>query len=156
MSEKQLVTHPLTREGAAQAYPLVRELNGAGTLDEWLRFVERHLDRGQDGGVIVCERGGYIRGLFGWEVRLGVGDRRELLVRHFTVPGVLEPRAVVDALLDAVELLAERLHCAEIALELPMAASSHPAFAARGLVPGSIGLHRRLSRAQQRERPSDA
>ena len=144
MSEKQLVTHPLTREGAAQAYPLVRELNGAGTLDEWLRFVERHLDRGQDGGVIV------------WEVRLGVGDRRELLVRHFTVPGVLEPRAVVDALLDAVELLAERLHCAEIALELPMAASSHPAFAARGLVPGSIGLHRRLSRAQQRERPSDA
>jgi len=156
MSQKQLVTHPLTREGAAQAYPLVRELNGAGTLDEWLRFVERHLERGEEGGVIVCERGGYIRGLFGWEVRQGVGDRRELLVRHFTVPGVLEPRAVVDALLDAVDMLAERLHCAEIALELPMTASSHPAFAARGLVPGSIGLHRRLTEAQQRERPSDA
>lgn len=146
----------MTRERAAQAYPLVRELNGAGTLEEWLRFVDRHLGRGEEGGVIVCERGGYIRGLFGWEVRQGVSDRRELLVRHFIVPGVLEPRAVVDALLDAVDQLAVRVKCVEIALELPMEAGRHPAFAARGLVPGSIGLHRQLTEAQQRERPSDA
>ncbi len=156
MSEKQLVTHPLTRAGAAQAYPLVRELNGAGTLDEWLRFVDRHLGRGEEGGIVVCERGGYIRGLFGWEIRQGVGDRRELLVRHFTVPGVLEPRAVVDALLDAVDALAVQLRCVEIALELPMAASGHPAFAAHGLVPGSVGLHRRLSERQKLGRPADA
>ena len=146
----------MTLEGAAQAYPLVRDLNGAGTLEEWLRFVDRHLSRGEEGGIVVCERGDYIRGLFGWEVRQGVGDRRELLVRHFSVPGVLEPRAVVDALLDAVEMLAVRLKCVEIALELPMEAGRHPAFAARGLVPGSIGLHRQLSERQKRERQPDA
>lgn len=141
---------------AAQAYPLVRELSGAGTLAEWLRFADQHLGRGEHGGIIVCERDSYIRGLFGWEIGKGVGDQRLLVIRHFTVPGVLPSRDVIDALLDAIDTLAERLDCKEIRVEMPISGQVHPAFAERGLVPDSVGLHRRLDRSDRGRGRSDA
>lgn len=156
MTGKRLITRPLTAEMAAQAYPLVRELSGSGTLAEWLSFANQHLGRGEQGGIIVCERGAYIRGLFGWEMKKGVGDQRQLVIRHFSVPGVLPPSDVIDALLDAVDALADRLGCREIQVEMPMSVQLHPAFAEHGLVPGSVGLHRRLPRKNAPERKADA
>ncbi len=141
---------------AAQAYPLVRELSGAGTLADWLRFADQHLSRNDQGGIIVCERGAYIRGLFGWEIGKGVADQRLLVIRHFTVPGVLPSRDVIDALLDAIDTLAARLNCLEIRVEMPISGQVHPAFAERGLVPDSVGLHRRLDRDGRSRGRSDA
>lgn len=143
-------------EMAAQAYPLVRELSGAGTLADWLRFADQHLGRGEQGGIIVCERDSYIRGLFGWEIGKGVGDQRLLVIRHFTVPGVLPSRDVIDALLDAIDTLAGRLDCREIRVEMPISGQVHPAFAERGLVPDSVGLHRRLDKDDRSRGRSDA
>ena len=153
---KPLLTRPLTAEMAAQAYPLVRELSGAGTLADWLRFADQHLGRGEQGGIIVCERGAYIRGLFGWEIGKGVGDQRLLAIRHFTVPGVLPSRDVIDALLDAIETLAKRLECREITVEMPISTQLHPAFAERGLLPDSVGLHRLLGKSDRSRSRTDA
>lgn len=156
MVVKPLLTRPLTAEMAAQAYPLVRELSGAGTLADWLRFADQHLGPGGQSGIIVCERDTYIRGLFGWEIGKGVGDQRLLVIRHFTVPGVLPSRDVIDALLDAIDMLAERLDCREIRVEMPISGKVHPAFAERGLVPDSVGLHRRLDKVERGRGRSDA
>lgn len=145
MGTQTLVMRPLTAEMAAQAYPLVRDLTGAGTLEEWLRFTEQHLAQGDQAGVFVCQRGPYIRGLFGWEIKKGVGDQRQLVIRHFSVPGVLPASEIISALLDAVDALAERLDCREIHVEMPLSDRLHPAFAEHGLVPGSVGLHRHLA-----------
>jgi hypothetical protein len=153
---KPLLTRPLTAEMAAQAYPLVRELSGAGTLADWLRFADQHLGRGEQGGIIVCERGAYIRGLFGWEIGKSVGDQRLLVIRHFTVPGVLPSRDIIDALLDAIDTLADRLECREITVEMPISAQVHPAFAERGLVPDSVGLHRTLAGNDRNRGRTDA
>lgn len=145
MAPQTLVMRPLTPEMATQAYPLVRDLTGAGTLEEWLRFTEQHLAKGDQAGVFVCQRGPYIRGLFGWEIKKGVGDQRQLVIRHFSVPGVLPASEIISALLDAVDALAERLDCREIHVEMPLSDELHPAFAKHGLVPGSVGLHRHLA-----------
>lgn len=141
---------------AAQAYPLIRELSSAGTLAEWLRFAEQRLARGRESGVIICEREPYIRGLFGWEIVKNVSDRRLLVIRHFCVPGVLPPRDVMEALLDAIEALAQRLDCSEINVEMPLSAQLHPAFAERGLFPGSVGLYRHVVREHAAEGKLDA
>ncbi|MGE0154305.1 MAG: hypothetical protein AB7R90_16940 [Reyranellaceae bacterium] len=145
---------PLKLEMAAQAYPLVRELSGAGTLSEWLSFVEERLRLGEQRGVIVCQRDAYIRGLFGWEMEKGVGDQRLIIIKHFSVPGVLPPRDVIDALLDAIETLAKQLGCREIRVEMPISATLHPAFAEHGLLPGSVGLHRKLVDTGDLDKPN--
>jgi hypothetical protein len=153
MGDRTLVTRPLTAEMAAQAYPLVRELSGAGSLSEWLAFAREHLAKGEEGGVIVCERGSYIRGLFGWETDKGVGGQRQLVVRHFSVPSVLPSRDVIDALLDAIDVLAKKLACQEIHLDMPISGQLHPAFAEHGLLPGTVGLHRRISTYETQRKP---
>jgi hypothetical protein len=144
MATKPLVMRPLSTEMAAQAYPLVRDLPGAGTLEKWMSFIEQHLAQGDQAGVLICERGPYIRGLFGWETKKGVGDQRQLVIRHFSVPGVLPASDVINALLEAVDALADRLDCHEIQVEMPLSDKLHPAFAEHGLVFGSVGLHRHL------------
>lgn len=154
MTGKNLLIRPLTAELAAQAYPLVRELSGAGTLSEWLSFVQERLDRADQGGIIVCQRGPYIRGLFGWEMDKGVNGQSQLVIKHFSVPGVLPPRDVIDALLDAIDTLAQRMGCRGIQVEMPISAGLHPAFAEHGLVPGSVGLHRDLAYQAAAQKPN--
>jgi hypothetical protein len=152
MAIKPLVMRPLTAEMAAQAYPLVRDLTGAGTLEKWLSFTEQHLAQGDQAGIMVCEREPYIRGLFGWETKKSVGDQRQLVIRHFSVPGVLPASEVIGALLDAIDALAERLNCREIHIDMPLSDKIHPAFAEHGLVPGSVGLHRRIGETSTKKR----
>ena len=145
MTGKRLITRPLTTESAAQAFPLIREVSGAGTLAEWLHFAQERLKGGKQTGVIVCERGPYIRGLFGWETEQGVGGQRKLVVQHFSVPGAWPPGDVIEALLDAIDTLALQLGCREIHVEMPISSQLHPAFAKHGLEPGSVGLYRKLN-----------
>jgi hypothetical protein len=148
MTGKTLITRPLTAESAAQAFPLIREVSGAGTLSEWLLFAQERLQGGEQTGVIVCERGPYIRGLFGWETGQGVGGQRRLIVQHFSVPGAWPPGDVIEALLDAIDTLAIQLGCREIHLEMPISDRLHPAFAKHGLLPGSVGLYREIDRTE--------
>jgi hypothetical protein len=145
MTGKRLITRPLTAETAAQAFPLIREVSGSGTLAEWLHFAHERLESGEQTGVIVCERGPYIRGLFGWEMEKGVGGQRKLVVQHFSVPGAWPPGDVIEALLDAIDTLALQLGCREIHVEMPISSQLHPAFAKHGLLPGSVGLYRKVS-----------
>jgi hypothetical protein len=117
-------------------------------LSEWLQFAQERLQGGEHTGVIVCERGPYIRGLFGWEAETGVGGQRKLVVQHFSVPGAWPPSDVIEALLDAIETLALQLGCREIHVEMPISSQLHPAFAKHGLLPGSVGLYRKVTGTQ--------
>ena len=156
MTGKKLITRPLTAETAAQAFPLIREVSGSGTLAQWLHFAQERLESGEQAGVMVCERGPYIRGLFGWEMEKGVGGQCKLVVKHFSVPGAWPPGDVIEALLDAIDTLALQFGCPEIHVEMPISSQLHPAFAKHGLLPGSVGLYHKVNETHRSSKKPDA
>lgn len=136
---------PLTVEQAARAYPLVREIPGAGSLQDWMRFV-KELTSGAEGeaGVMVCEGDKYIRGLFGWRVCRDLACRRELQIKHFAAFGMLSARHVIDTMLDAVDVLADNLGCHHVMIEAPVGSPHVAAFTEKGHTVTAVGMRRRV------------
>jgi len=111
---------PLGPEGIDQAYPIVHTQYPALSLDNWRHYAQDLIVGDTPArGVMTAQHGGYIRGLFcHWPDRsLMHGDL--LVVDNFTVMDMFDSTGAVNALIEAMESMAERFRCCAIHTLLP-------------------------------------
>ncbi len=106
-----LRTAQLASERVVQAYPLIREVAPNLSLAEWVDFARplsaQKGDTGGCRGIIIAERSRYIRGLFIYEVNPELSHGRTLFARNIIVLDLVQRDAVAEALVDAMERLAQ-------------------------------------------------
>jgi len=125
---------------AGPAYPLVRDVLGAGSLEAWLDFVEARQGVGDDCGVMAVKREGYIRGIFAWRLIRDLASDPVLAVDFFVVSDTLLHQSATCALLDGLEGLARQLGAKAIAADLEPGSDVMMHFHKRGFVVTSVGL----------------
>jgi len=118
-------TGSLDPDRIAQAYPVVREVDGALTLERWSEFVLSMV--GDEGkidwprGIIVADLDGYIRGMFTYHVMPDLHHGRTLVVRNFAVLQMVARKRLADSLLEVVDELARAHRCNAIHAYVPPA-----------------------------------
>jgi hypothetical protein len=105
----------LPPEQLLAVYPLVRETMPALTPGAWLRFA-RQLAGGKragQAGIVAAWRQGrnFPCGMFCYRVDNDLLHERVLVAEHFVAVDLLEPQAVLSALLAELEAMAARLQC---------------------------------------------
>lgn len=147
---------PLGPKQIDQAYPVVQSILPDLDVNVWREFAEQVGARPEDqAGIITVQNRGYIHGLFSYAVEPHLIHQRQLLIGNFFVLDLFNPRAVAEALIDAVEALAARLRCRAIhtALPKPMGEAAAPQdwvldrFRARGHVLENTTLFKELPKA---------
>lgn len=105
----------LSRDQVRSVYPLIRETVPTLDLPSWLRFARQLTGSRRVGqcGIIVARREGrtFPCGLFCFRVEEDLKLGRTLVADHFVAVDLLEPGAVVAALVEELEGLAKRLGC---------------------------------------------
>lgn len=96
-------------------YPLVREATPSLEPASWLRFARQLIGarRAGQGGIVAVWRQGrsYPCGLFCYRVDDDLLRGRVLVAEHFVAVDLLDPQAVLAALVEELEHLALRLGC---------------------------------------------
>ncbi len=109
-------------------YPLIREAIPALSLPAWLRFARqlgaaRKASGGKasggkpcQAGIVAATRAGrpFPCGLFCYRVDHELGRGRVLIAEHFVAVDLLDPSAVLAALVAELEALGSRLDCTAI------------------------------------------
>ncbi len=119
---RSLETRPLTPERVAQAFPLIQTAFPTVSLEDWRDFATppARAQRQSDGGIItVVSEQGYIVGLCCYRVAQDFQHGAVLMADHFLILDLLDQKAVVRALADAVESLARERRCTAIHTSLP-------------------------------------
>ena len=97
------------------AYPLIREALPSLDLAGWLRFTRQTAAARRAGraGVVAARRIGrpYPCGLFCYRVDQDLEKGRVLIAEHFVAVDLLEPAAVLAALVAELDRLGARLGC---------------------------------------------
>ncbi|MFI4982912.1 MAG: hypothetical protein ACHQIO_21385 [Nevskiales bacterium] len=105
----------LSRDQVRSVYPLIREAVPTLDLPSWLRFARQLTGSRRVGqcGIIVARREGrtFPCGLFCYRVAEDLKLGKTLVADHFVAVDLLEPGAVVAALVEALDGLAKRLGC---------------------------------------------
>lgn len=111
---------PLGPKQIDQAYPVVQSIIPDLDVSVWRDFAEQIGARPEDqAGIITVQNKGYIHGLFSYAIEPHLLHGRLLLIDNVFVLDLFNPRAVAEALLDAVDGLAARLTCGAIQTTLP-------------------------------------
>lgn len=109
------VTEVLSREQIRSVYPLIREAVPSIDLASWLRFAQQLTAPRRAGqcGVIVARRGhrAFPCGLFCYRVEADLQLGKVLIAEHFVAIDLLDPGAVLAALVEELDALAKRLGC---------------------------------------------
>ncbi len=105
----------LSRDQVRSVYPLIREAVPTLDLPSWLRFARQLTGSRRVGhcGIIVARREGrtFPCGLFCYRVAEDLKLGKTLVADHFVAVDLLDPGAVVAALVEELEGLAKRLGC---------------------------------------------
>src|SRR6516165_9315194 len=105
----------LSRDQIRSVYPLVREAFPTLDLAAWLRFARQLTGprRGGQCGIIAARREGraFPSGLFCYRVEDDLKLGKVLIADHFVAVDLLEPGAVLTALVEELDGLAKRLGC---------------------------------------------
>jgi len=105
----------LPRDQIRAVYPLVREAFPTLDLAAWLRFARQLTGprRGGQCGIIAARRENraFPCGLFCYRVEDDLQLGKVLIADHFMAVDLLEPAAVLAALVEELDLLAKRLGC---------------------------------------------
>jgi hypothetical protein len=105
----------LSRDQIRSVYPLVREAVPTIDLVTWLRFAWQltRTRRGARCGIIVARREARLfpSGLFCFRVEDDLQLGRILIADHFVAVDLLDPGAVLAALVGELDRLAKRLDC---------------------------------------------
>jgi hypothetical protein len=108
----------LSREEIMAVYPLVREAVPTLDLPSWLRFARRLTGsrRGEQCGIVAASREGrtFPSGLFCYRVQDDLTLGRVLVADHFVAIDLLDPGAVLAALVEQLDELAHRLGCTAV------------------------------------------
>lgn len=103
---------------ARSVYPLIREAVPGLDLAAWLKFA-RQLTvtrKNAQSGIVVARRAGrpFPCGLFCYRVDHDLERGKVLSAEHFVAVDLLEPDAVLAALVNELEALGSRLGCAAV------------------------------------------
>jgi hypothetical protein len=105
----------LTRDRIRSVYPVIREAVPTLDLPSWLRFARQLAGprRGNQGGIIAARRAGRVfpSGLFCYRVEDDLKLGKVLIADHFVAIDLLDPGAVLAALVEELDGLAKRLGC---------------------------------------------
>jgi hypothetical protein len=105
----------LSRDRIRAVYPLVREAVATLDLTTWLRFARQLTSTRRAGqcGIVAVRREGraYPCGLFCYRVEDDLKLGRVLIADHFVAVDLLDPAAVLVALVEELDGLAKRLGC---------------------------------------------
>lgn len=109
---------PLDARDARAVFPLIREASPTVALPRWLSYV-RQVTSGRlagQAGIVVARRVGrpYPCGLFCYRVENDLERGRVLTADHFVAVDLLDPAAVLDALVRELEALGARLGCSAV------------------------------------------
>jgi hypothetical protein len=110
-------TGPLRPEQIRSVFPLIREALPDLRLPDWLRFARQMTGRRSDqAGIVVAQRVGrnYPCGLFCYRVDRDLERGTVLNAEHFVAVDLLEPGAVLAALVQELEALGKRLGCGAV------------------------------------------
>ena len=112
------VVEVLSRDQIRAVYPLVREAVPTLDLSNWLRFARQLTGsrRGASCGIVAARREGraYPCGLFCYRVEDDLKLGKVLVADHFVAVDLLDPGAVLAALVQELDVLAKRLGCAAV------------------------------------------
>jgi hypothetical protein len=112
---KRYTVQPLNRSQLHCAYPLIRLALPTLDLPTWSRFARRIADpcRARRSGIMVAQRESrpYPSGLFCYRNELDLKYGFLLTVDHFIALDIIDYHPVANALIAALEALAQRLHC---------------------------------------------
>ena len=110
-----LTSRLLDRSMIDRAFPLVRNLMPAVTLERWTAFARPHLSSRSPnwprGLMAIQNAKGYILGLFMFEVRGDLSESRALCIDNVIVPHLPGRDIVWAAIVEAVEHLAAMNGC---------------------------------------------
>jgi hypothetical protein len=105
----------LSRDQIRSVYPLIREAVPTIDLPAWLRFARQLTAsrRGGQCGIVTARREGraFPCGLFCYRVEDDLKLGKVLIADHFVAVDLLEPGAVLAALVDELDTLAQRVGC---------------------------------------------
>ena len=105
----------LTRDQVRSVFPLVREAVPTLSLSAWLHFARQLTGtrRGGQCGIVAARREGRVFpcGLFCYRVEDDLELGKVLMADHFIAVDLLEPAAVLVALVEELDDLAKRLGC---------------------------------------------
>jgi hypothetical protein len=108
----------LSRDELRAVYPLVREAVPDLELSDWLRFASQLTGsrRGEHCGIVAASREGrtFPSGLFCYRVDVDLTLGKVLVADHFVAVDLLDPGAVLAALVDELDELAKRLGCTAV------------------------------------------
>ncbi|HEY1932083.1 MAG TPA: hypothetical protein VGG99_08730 [Acetobacteraceae bacterium] len=108
------IVQPLTRDELRAVYPLIREAMPSIGLTAWLAFARPLLGRrATQTGIIAARRAGraFPCGLFCYRVDSDLANGRMLIAEHFVAVDLLDPKAVLAALVAELDALGQRLGC---------------------------------------------
>ncbi len=105
----------LSRDQIRAVYPLVREAVPTLDLSGWLRFARQLVGprRTAQSGIVAARREGRLFpcGLFCYRVEHDLKLGKVLKADHFVAVDLLDPAAVLAALVEELDSLAKRLGC---------------------------------------------
>jgi hypothetical protein len=111
----EFIIEVLSREQIRSVYPLVREAFPTLDLSAWLRFARQltGLRRGGQCGIVAArrEQRAFPCGLFCYRVEDDLKLGKVLVADHFVAVDLLDPAAVLAALVEELDGLAKRLGC---------------------------------------------
>jgi hypothetical protein len=110
-----ITVEPLQADQLRSVFPLIREVAPNLTLPDWLRF-GRQLTasrRATQAGIIAARRSGrdFPCGMFCYRVYQDLERGRVLGAEHFVAVDILDPQAVLAALVAELDALGRRLGC---------------------------------------------
>ncbi len=112
------IIQPLSSEQLLSVYPLVREAVPSLERVAWVRFARQLTSarRANPAGIVAAWRQGrnFPCGLFCYRVDNDLQRGRILIAEHFVAVDLLNPQAVLAALVAELEALAVRLDCAAV------------------------------------------
>jgi len=116
--DERLTPRLLDKTTIDRAFPLVRNLAPDITLERWTRFAKPHLaSRSPDwprGLMTIQNAAGYILGLFVFEVRDDLYEKRVLCIDNIIIPNIPGRDAIWAGVVDAAEHIAAMNGCRTI------------------------------------------
>lgn len=109
------IVHALPPDQLLAVYPLIRESTPSLEPGTWLRFGRQLLNgkRAGQGGIVAAWRQGrsFPCGLFCYRVDNDLLRGKVLVAEHFVAVDLLDPQAVLKALVEELDALALRVGC---------------------------------------------
>lgn len=119
--ESRFVAKPLPEDQVMQAYPLIQSIEASLTPDQWQTYA-LNLSReptAENGIVVIQGTGGYIHGIFTYQIVQDLVHGRTLKVDHLVAADLIGRMNVVAAIIGAIDELATEYLCNAQQVHLP-------------------------------------